>query len=250
MINSRERRGLCRFRPCLCETDTGDRGFRGPTAIIVDGFFPCRSAGVTSLVRFCSVARETSFYAFAGGTLFAFTMERTEFHRLVGRCALVLTAQKPLLALCANEIMSRDLVLVPQEMSVQGAARLLSRAQVTGAPVVDAQGCCVGVLSATDFVHWVERGAPVKSAKDSNSSICSAWQLLEEDASPQTFVRNVMTKNPVTATEGVSIGKLAQMMLDAHIHRVIVVDQHERPVGIVTSTDILAAVARADHTHH
>ncbi len=162
---------------------------------------------------------------------------------------MVLSAQKPLLGLCANDVMSRDVVMVPQEMSVQGAARLLSRAQVTGAPVVDAQGRCAGVLSATDFIHWVERGAPAKPGKESNHSICSAWQLLEEEAAPQTCVRNVMTKNPVTAPEGTSIGTLAQMMLDAHIHRVIVVDPQERPVGVVSSTDILAAVARANHAH-
>jgi predicted transcriptional regulator len=34
-------------------------------------------------------------------------------------------------------------------------------------------------------------------------------------------------------------------MVDAHIHRVLVVDDQNRPCGIVTSTDVLAAVARA-----
>jgi len=33
-------------------------------------------------------------------------------------------------------------------------------------------------------------------------------------------------------------------MVDAHIHRVLVVVDQNRPQGIVTSTDILAAVAR------
>ena len=37
------------------------------------------------------------------------------------------------------------------------------------------------------------------------------------------------------------------MMMEAPIHRVIVVDGvSHRPIGIVSSTDILAAVARAD----
>ena len=36
---------------------------------------------------------------------------------------------------------------------------------------------------------------------------------------------------------------LARSMLDAHIHRIIVVDNNCRPIGIVSSTDILAAVA-------
>jgi CBS domain-containing protein len=34
-------------------------------------------------------------------------------------------------------------------------------------------------------------------------------------------------------------------MVDAHIHRVLVVVDESRPQGIVSSTDILAAVARA-----
>jgi CBS domain-containing protein len=32
------------------------------------------------------------------------------------------------------------------------------------------------------------------------------------------------------------------MMLDAHIHRVVVVDKERRPLGVVSSTDVLAAV--------
>lgn len=35
------------------------------------------------------------------------------------------------------------------------------------------------------------------------------------------------------------------MMVDVHIHRLIVAGEDRRPVGIVSSTDVLAAVARA-----
>jgi CBS-domain-containing membrane protein len=34
-------------------------------------------------------------------------------------------------------------------------------------------------------------------------------------------------------------------MVDAHIHRLIVAGAHRRPIGIVSSTDLLAAVACA-----
>jgi hypothetical protein len=36
------------------------------------------------------------------------------------------------------------------------------------------------------------------------------------------------------------------MMVDAHIHRVIVVNVNNEPIGIVSSMDVLAAVARAE----
>jgi CBS domain-containing protein len=54
-----------------------------------------------------------------------------------------------------------------------------------------------------------------------------------------------MTAQPVAVAPTTRIGELAQKMVDAHIHRVLVVVDQHRPQGIVTSTDILAAVARA-----
>jgi CBS domain-containing protein len=44
---------------------------------------------------------------------------------------------------------------------------------------------------------------------------------------------------------GTDIRGVARLMLDAHIHRVGVVDEAHRLVGIITSTDLLAAVAYA-----
>jgi predicted transcriptional regulator len=54
-----------------------------------------------------------------------------------------------------------------------------------------------------------------------------------------------MTANPVMVSSHVAITELARMMVDAHIHRVVVVDEMNHPVGIVSSTDILAALASA-----
>src|SRR5262249_8998573 len=148
---------------------------------------------------------------------------------------------KRLFSLTAADVMSRELVLVPQEMSLQGAARLLSRARVSGAPVVDHNGRCLGVLSTTDFLHWVENG---NTRQRPNETMFHAWQIYVQDAAPSDPVKRFMTDDPVVATANTKIGTVAQMMIDARIHRVIVVDRNERPIGIVSSTDILAAVAR------
>ena len=55
-----------------------------------------------------------------------------------------------------------------------------------------------------------------------------------------------MTRDPVTVSPGATIGDLARKMIDVHIHRVIVVDNNGKPIGIVSSTDLLAALALAD----
>lgn len=59
-----------------------------------------------------------------------------------------------MLALTASDLMSRDVVLLPQEMSVRAAARMLADAHISGAPVLDQNGCCIGVFSTSDVVRW------------------------------------------------------------------------------------------------
>jgi CBS domain-containing protein len=156
------------------------------------------------------------------------------------------TATQSLLSLIAADVMSTRLVTIPEEMSLQGAARLLSRSHVSGAPVVDAEGRCVGVLSANDFVSWAEKGE--KSTRHSvelESCAYSAWQVIDTGTLPKDAVSRYMTSDPVMVAPSTPIDQVARMMVDAHIHRVIVADSERRPVGIVSSTDILAAVAHA-----
>jgi len=156
-------------------------------------------------------------------------------------------ASKSLLTLCAADIMSQHVVMIPREMSLQGAARMLSRAGVSGAPVVDASGRCIGVLSPADFMHWVEKDRPKGNPKAPAEPMCSAWQIPEAAIEPTCQVEDFMNHDPVLVAPRTKIGDLARMMMDAHIHRVIVVDGvGERPIGIVSSMDILAAVARAE----
>jgi len=155
--------------------------------------------------------------------------------------------RKPFFALTAEDLMSRNVIAIPQEMPLAAAARVLSRAQITGAPVVDADGACVGVVSATDFLRLANpdaQGTPASCAAP--PCVCSEWQLPEPHQLPADEVRRYMTPDPVTVRPGTPVGELARLMLDAHIHRVIVVDAKARPVGVVSSTDLIAAVARTE----
>ena len=55
--------------------------------------------------------------------------------------------------LTAGDLMSRDVETVPADLPLADAARLLARRGFHGAPVVDADGRCVGVLSVTDVAR-------------------------------------------------------------------------------------------------
>jgi CBS-domain-containing membrane protein len=152
-------------------------------------------------------------------------------------------ATKPFANLTAADLMSRDVTVIPRHLSLRTAAHLLSQARVSGAPVIDASGACVGVISSTDFVHWAEGRQPVRRDTLCAECVCSDWQVFDAESLPIEEVGSYMTPDPVTAGANTPIGELARMMLDAHIHRVIIVDHANHPEGIVSSTDILAAVA-------
>lgn len=155
---------------------------------------------------------------------------------------------KSLLNLTAADLMSASVVMVPEEMSLQGAAHMLAQACVTGAPVVNNQGRCVGVISASDFIRWAEKGRLHGHVGHEAVAFCAPWQLVDPGLLPEDAVHNYMTCDPVSVLPATPIGRLARMMIDAHIHRVIVTDPTGKPIGIVSSTDVLAAVAQADQT--
>jgi CBS-domain-containing membrane protein len=161
---------------------------------------------------------------------------------------MIATANRPLLTLTAADLMCRDVTMLPRAMSVRAAAHLLSEMQISGAPVVDEGGECVGVLSATDFMHHVGYGdrAGSRALHANPGCVHSAWQVVDVGDLPTDEVGAYMTADPVTVAPSTALAELARKMIDAHIHRLIVVDAQNHPIGVVSSTDILAAVAHAD----
>jgi CBS domain-containing protein len=198
---------------------------------------------------------------------------------------------KPLHALTAGDLMSRNVVQLPAQMPLRDAARLLRQAQVSGAPVVDQLGRCVGVLSAADFLRWAEqekRGTEVvpipacpyqvkgRLLTGEEAVICTLAEGLcplqvmrsmtggrhtalcklssasrsnrqqEFEDLPDGAVSRYMTTDVATTGPETPLPRLARMMIDAHIHRLIVVDENQRPIGVVSSTDLLAAMAYSD----
>jgi CBS domain-containing protein len=151
----------------------------------------------------------------------------------------VRAATRPLLALTAADLMKSPVVTIPEGTTLREAARLLCRANITGAPVVDADGRCRGVLSSSDFVTRAR-------AEGEEISFLAPWGeiIIVEDA-PDDQIRHYMTAQPVTVPPAAPVAEVARKMVEAHIHRVLVVDEGDRPCGIVSSTDVMAAVADA-----
>jgi CBS domain-containing protein len=158
----------------------------------------------------------------------------------------MLSANKPLLRLVATDLMSESPVVLPEDLSLKGAARLLAREGVTGAPVVNSEGKCVGVLSTTDFMEHMNRARAGAGEGTPDSGYYAPWQMVDPEELPDEMVCNCMTRDPVMVTANATLAELAHKLIDAHIHRVVVVDRDNKPIGVVSTMDIVAAVARAE----
>src|SRR5262249_23208617 len=85
-----------------------------------------------------------------------------QFPRASFRRTIMTTTETSFFALAAGDLMTRQLLLIPVDMSLRDAALLFFRNHISGAPVVDDEGRCVGALSNTDLVALaLKHGADV-----------------------------------------------------------------------------------------
>jgi len=130
----------------------------------------------------------------------------------------------------------------------------LTDKMISGAPVVDDQGSLVGVVSAMDIVRYFgheEKGL----TSDFNTHpefYLRGWdevvdgdemrQFHIEEYDEPAWVSEIMTPVVFEVSEDATLAEIAAMMVRGRIHRVIVT-RDRRVVGIVTSLDMLKAVA-------
>jgi predicted transcriptional regulator len=147
-----------------------------------------------------------------------------------------------------KELMNPDIMTVADDMTTDELARYLIEREISGAPVVDSQGHLIGVVSMTDIGRNMAEPSDFASSHSSGFYRDVAADLTLEDLGQRyveeraVSVRDVMTpvihQVPVTA----SLAEAARMMVEQHIHR-LVVTQGKEPVGIITSMDLLKMVA-------
>jgi CBS-domain-containing membrane protein len=119
-----------------------------------------------------------------------------------------------------EEIMTRRVLTLDPEATIDDAAWGLTMKGVSGAPVRDAEGHLLGVLSKSDVV----------AKRDSL-----------DGGSPHT-VKEAMTPALIAVQATDSVMVAAQRMVDTGTHRAVVVDAAGHMVGIVTPMDVVKAL--------
>jgi len=151
-----------------------------------------------------------------------------------------------LLRFRVRDVMRNEVVTVQDTDTMRHAAALLHSYGITGAPVVDVEGKCVGVLSSSDFVNKELTEASVST---SETMAFEKMYIAKPYAAPEAIAAHqvgaYMAPLVHTVKSDDAMMKAARLLCEESIHRLIVVDNEYRPIGILSSLDIVACLVVA-----
>ena len=117
-----------------------------------------------------------------------------------------------------GEIASRDVISFKMDCTIKDAAKKLSKYHIDGAPVMN-ESKVVGVFTVSDLVQAIAEG-------NENST-----------------VGELMSANVVIVNEDLKIANAIELMLKRSISRLIIADNDQMLLGIVTRTDLINTIA-------
>lgn len=142
----------------------------------------------------------------------------------------------------AHQIMSRNVVTATPETTIFDAANKMLENHISGLPVINELGKLVGIVSDGDFLRRAEIGTQHKRGRWLRFLVGPGKEAAEFVHERGRRVGEVMTPEPVTASEDATLEHLVELMEKHNVKRLPIL-RGDRLVGIVTRTSLLRAVA-------
>ncbi len=150
-----------------------------------------------------------------------------------------------------KDVMSSSPVCVTSSADLVSAAVLMHDAGASSLPVIDELGRCVGIITATDFVSrfadYARHTRPLEG-RDVRIAKAAAHDSLLLEVIPEDSVRCRMSAAVQTIGPDAPIRSAMRMMFSMRLHHIVVVDESSRPIGVVSSLDLLRALSSGELT--
>jgi len=130
----------------------------------------------------------------------------------------------------AAELMTPSPISIRENATVREAIELLTRREISGAPVIDQAGRPVGVVSRGDILVHDREAVDFPEPID------------EEDRG--TRVRDIMTPVVFCVSPDASASRVVREMVELKVHRLFVVDELGTLVGVISVLDVLRRLVR------
>lgn len=157
-------------------------------------------------------------------------------------------AIRRLLSLKVRDAMSTKVVHISAHESMDAAATEMVKHSISGAPIIDEQGACVGILSAFDFVKRDARQRQDPDELDFAKHMVVHGDNdapLELSEVNDALVSSNMSKGVQAISAETPLITAAREMCATHVHRLPVLREDGHPEGLISSLDIVSALLNA-----
>lgn len=152
-----------------------------------------------------------------------------------------------MIPLTVKDAMTSPVLAVRRNTSLAAAKRLFATHHVTGAPVIDAHGSPIGMVTQSDVVDpdWkTTRRAGMHLYFTVAAGEISDVGVIpnDNDDDSRGLVEDIMSPYVMTVRPTATLMDAVRHLLLGDVHRLLVTDQ-DRLIGILTTVDILRALA-------
>ncbi len=146
----------------------------------------------------------------------------------------------------AKDIMTRSVVTVTPDTSIEDLASLLVKYQISGVPVVDESGNLYGIVTENDLISRNKRlHIPTVVSFLDAAIYLESSKKFEQEVKRLTATRagDICNRKVVTIAEDASLIDIATIMTEKKVHLLPVV-RNGKLTGIVGKRDLVKAVAQ------
>lgn len=144
-----------------------------------------------------------------------------------------------------SDIMTRELISVAPDESIDTAIDLMLDHHISGLPVLDSAGRLVGILTEGDLLRRPEIGTQHERSNWRDAFVGTRGAARKYIHTHGVRVKDVMTPDPAAVAEDASLDEVAQLMEARHIKRLPVTRQGA-VIGIVSRANVIRALV----AHH
>lgn len=143
------------------------------------------------------------------------------------------------LGLTCGDIMSRDIVTVEFGTELEEAWNMLRAHKIKALPVADSFGRLIGILTVADYLRQMDDTTAAGLAVRLQGLL---RRTPGESSEKAEVVGQIMTAQVDAARVDTPISELALSLSDLGMHHIPVLDETRRVVGMVTQSDVIAAL--------
>jgi CBS domain-containing protein len=147
----------------------------------------------------------------------------------------------------AADVMTKHVITVAPNVTVQAVAALLSERGISGVPVVDEVNRVIGMVSEGDLIHRQELGTERRGKRPRSWWLQSAadQRAIDYIKSHGRSVADVMTREVISVSETTELADVATLLETKGIKRVPVVNDGKL-VGIISRANLVRALAATE----